>query len=102
METEKEEDEKEREIGIRVKSGPQQNLGLWKELKKTKRKHIIAIALLNHPANLAAFLPVLARFILKSESEVARACFENARSVFCCAAAPHGDGGSGDGEDGSG
>lgn len=38
---------------------------------------------LNHPANVAALLPELARALGKDEREVARACWENSLSVFC-------------------
>lgn len=40
---------------------------------------------LNQPANVAALLPELARALGRDESDVARACWENARAVFCCA-----------------
>lgn len=39
--------------------------------------------LLNQPSNVAALLPHLARALGRDEREVARACYENARAVFC-------------------
>ena len=87
-----EKEEQNEEEAVNVLSGSiKLGLGLAETKKERNRKqqanskHGTAAKSkkLNQPANVAALLPELARALGKGESEVARACWENSRSVFC-------------------
>ena len=89
-EKEEEEEKEDKEEEARGLNGNTKQ-GLGSSISKTERKQESSqhtrraedAPLLNQPANLAALLPELARALGRDEREVARACWENARSVFC-------------------
>lgn len=98
-EKEEKKEEKEEAVGSLSNSTQQGLAAAKKNMNQESSKHHNArnAPLLNQPANVAALLPELARALGRDEGEVARACWENARSVFCGAAPPSGGGESGGG-----